>query len=122
MWGLDMSDCITCKYSTINSESMPFLVCKNGNSINYDRKVSNYYHCEFYEESHYEYFMPDAKMNGFLFFKQRKQLSELYEKWVEENGVLNCPMSAIGFLTENGLINVDLTMQYIDKNKYKLDE
>lgn len=55
------------------------------------------------------------RYSGRLFFGDRVKLQELYAKWSDENKVLDCPLSVIGFLEGNGLINVEAAVKFIEE-------
>lgn len=111
-----MANCMTCKYSKIDLKHPHFFICENESSEIGGHMISRHFCCKFYED-----IISDVKNTGTLFFKQREQLSKLYEEWVCETWVLDCPMNVIGFLTINDLINVDYAIEYINKNKHKLE-
>lgn len=51
-----------------------------------------------------------------LLFSKRKKLGELYDIWRVENKVYDCPSSVIGFLSENGLLNVEKCIEFLDES------
>ena len=50
-----------------------------------------------------------------LFFNKRKELAEIYEKWVKENNIKDCPESVIAFLYVKDLMNVENALAFIKK-------
>lgn len=50
---------------------------------------------------------------NFLLFSERLELKELYDKWIVENDIRDCPVAVITFLCVNGLINIDKTKTFI---------
>lgn len=50
-----------------------------------------------------------------LFYSQRKALAELYEKWIKENNIKDCPESVVAFLVGNDLMNVENALAFIKK-------
>lgn len=59
------------------------------------------------------------RVAGRLFFGDRVKLQEMYAKWSYENNVLDCPLSVIGFLESNGLINVEAAAKFIEERTSK---
>lgn len=57
-------------------------------------------------------------MINMLFFNKRKQLEELYQKFLKENPeVKDCSFSVITFLVGEGLINEEKALERIDKER-----
>lgn len=55
-------------------------------------------------------------MISMLFFNSRRQLDELYQKFLEENPeVKDCSFSVISFLVGEGLINEEKALEIINK-------
>ena len=48
-----------------------------------------------------------AFKNCFLVFSKRKQIAELYKKWIANTGFKDCPESFIAYLASHGLLTAD---------------
>jgi hypothetical protein len=56
--------------------------------------------------------MPNDK----LYFSHRNKLEKMILKWMDENGVLNCPLNTISFLQQNDLIDLDKVRDFLERD------
>ena len=53
--------------------------------------------------------------SGILWYTQRRKLEKLFIKWAHENDVAQTPMSMVGWLMLNDLLDVEAAKKLIDK-------
>ena len=56
-----------------------------------------------------------------IVFGQRKRIAAQFEKWCEENGVVCCALSMIGYLQGMGLLDEDKVFKYLESIDAKAD-
>ena len=54
-----------------------------------------------------------------LLYSKRKNLVRIYEKWIKDNCIGDCPESVIAFLYIHELINVEKAFALIEKEGNK---
>lgn len=52
-----------------------------------------------------------------VLFSERKELAEKYERWVQEYGAMNCPLSVITYLESNGFLKEDKIKHFLNNNR-----
>lgn len=57
-----------------------------------------------------------------LFFSQRRRLTMQFEAWCKENGVLNSPLSMVGFLQSQCLLDEEKVREYLNALKEEKTE
>lgn len=63
----------------------------------------------------------DRNGKEILLFSKRMMLAAIFEDWADQNHVLICPMSVIGWLVSEGLLDIskakELIQEYEEKKK-----
>jgi hypothetical protein len=57
--------------------------------------------------------MESTKM---LWFSQRRKLEKLFVEWAEEHGAAPTPMTMVGWLMLNNLLDVDAALALLNKD------
>jgi len=55
----------------------------------------------------------ERKFCGMLLFGDRNKLAEIYQKWIEENNVMDCALSVITWLAGNGLLKEEEAFEFV---------
>lgn len=55
----------------------------------------------------------EKKFCGMLLFGDRNKLAEIYQKWIEENNVMDCALSVITWLAGNGLLKEEEAFEFV---------
>ena len=58
----------------------------------------------------------------FLFFSDRKRLSEEYTKWLKENNAKDCAFNLVTFLEMNDLLNRKNVVKFLESEGLKVGE
>lgn len=54
-----------------------------------------------------------------MYYKHRKELADKYERWIQEYGVMNCPLSVITYLDANKFLNEDKISEFLKSCSHK---
>ena len=48
-----------------------------------------------------------------MYYKHRKELADKYERWTQEYGAMDCPLSVITYLAANKFLNEDKISEFL---------